>query len=210
MGDGQTRLPGMVLDRRCRLPVINSTMLHNFLGPFVWWGEVKQHQELKEQILPVIDHLVTSSPAEVRVPGWNCEVYTSYGKKVNFLEGEKLLKEVVWDPLDACFTEVQLSRTPAESRLAGVWFNQYEGSFFQEVHDHGDASFSGIYILELNEPNTTAFFHQGKDLFFQETLTTEHIKEGNVIIFPSSLLHYVNPCQGKRTTISFNVHTQFR
>ena len=185
-------------------------MLHNFLGPFVWWGEVKRHQEIKEEILPKIDHVVKHSPEEVRVPGWNCEVYASYGKKVAFLESQELLKEVVWDSLDSCLTEAQLSRTATESRLAGIWFNQYERGFFQEVHDHGDASFSGIYLIELNEPNTTSFFHQGTDCFLQETLTTGHIAEGNVIIFPSSLCHYVNPCQGKRTTISFNVDTQFK
>ena len=36
------------------------------------------------------------------------------------------------------------------------------------------------------------------------------MKEGTVIIFPSELIHYVNPVKKDRVTISFNIVTTFQ
>ena len=184
-------------------------MLYTFPGPFVWWGKVERHQEIKKVLLPQIDQLIKEIPEDLVVPHWNCTVHSSFGKGISFLRDPVLKKEIVWDPLDACLSEVTLTQRALTSRISEIWFNQYEANFFQEVHDHGGASFSGIYLLELNEANSTAFFHQGQVSYLQGDFRTEEITEGNVIIFPSCLPHYVNPTLKKRTTISFNVFTEF-
>ncbi len=81
-------------------------------------------------------------------------------------------------------------------------------------------TFSGIYILnDGNEHNSTEFrIPHGAPLstlstqeFYYETKNNKEIKEGTVLIFPSSLYHEVLPVKiPGRVTIAFNIISRFR
>jgi hypothetical protein len=53
--------------------------------------------------------------------------------------------------------------------------------------------------LHLTDENTTVFELSG------EIYSTEHITEGNVIIFPSFLTHWARPCNNERAVIVGNL-----
>lgn len=107
--------------------------------------------------------------------------------------------------------QVDLVRYPIDSKLSAIWFNIYEEGSFQEVHVHNgnSVSFSGIYLMELNEPNTTTFTVNDEISYLNGRISTADIEEGSVILFPSTLEHYVNPSKFDRTTIAFNIQSEF-
>jgi uncharacterized protein (TIGR02466 family) len=196
-------------------------MLVTWTSPFVFWTKVKNHQEIKEELKNKIleeskDFKYYNSPLKERKiteNKWKCEVITSYfhRKDVKEFFTEEIITSIVETPLDELFENKNLfPNKPQNIILSEIWFNVYKPGYSQEIHAHGGASLSGIYLLELNEPNTTMFFNNGSGYNYKNSdmgsiFPTSHIEEGNVIFFPSELSHSVNKCTKDRITISFNL-----
>ena len=120
--------------------------------------------------------------------------------------------------------ELFLQHIGAEKRgisLIDIWKNTYNKDSFQEVHDHVDnlSQVSGCIFLEDQTKDSSKFYFFNrhsielaiwKDIMNDETLYSNwypDIKEGDIIFFPSYLLHGVTPhkLRKPRTTISFNL-----
>lgn len=183
-------------------------MHYQFPGPFIFYKEIDNHQEIKKKYLPIILEDIKLNKHKYKRKDWNCDVYTSLGHKIDFLFDDMITDNVIWKPFDECISNVHLTKTPYESKICDLWYNYYTEGFFQECHVHEFSSFSGIYILSLDEVNTTSFYNKSQH-YSSGTYTTKSMKEGTVIIFPSDLVHYVNPVKKDRTTISFNIQTTF-
>jgi hypothetical protein len=199
-------------------------MIELFPGPFVFHTQVDNHKDLKEKFLPIINRVVEDK-RELLKNHWRCDCKTSLGKEErldNFLSDFDLVKSIVWDPLNQMISEFKtkdgglssqgLNYEPSESSLQTIWFNQYDRGQYQEAHDHlggtyqnNNSTFSGIYLLELTEPNGTTFIDKVGVPHDNFNFYTDHIHEGSVLIFPSSLFHYVSPVKNRKTSISFNV-----
>ena len=80
------------------------------------------------------------------------------------------------------------------------------------IMQHGNTtSFSGIYLFDVKTPGSTSFYCNNGFRYCNggaKYCQTVDIPEGNVIIFPSELLHYVTRTE-QRTTFSFNVNPAF-
>lgn len=200
-------------------------------APFIFWTEVENHQEIKKDILPKIKEQsknedLHTTPGKVhRIPGqipcsWSCEVVTSYFKRneseYKNLFNEKLITSVVSNSLKKFFDDPNCPQKtkPKKTILTDIWFNSYNPGYWQEVHSHHGSTYSGIYILELNEENPTKFCTQNiprysySEMPFME-YKTSHIKEGNVLLFPSEFPHSVDICSNERSTISFNILCEY-
>lgn len=184
-------------------------MFYQFPGPFIFYKEIGEHQEIKEKYLPMIMEDIKVNKDKYQKEDWNCDVCTSIDSKIDFLWDDMILDNVIWNPFDECISTVHLVHKPYESKIRDLWFNYYTEGFYQECHVHEFCHFSGIYILSLDEENTTSFFNRGQ-VYSSGTYTTKKMKEGTVIIFPSELIHYVNPVKKDRVTISFNIVTTFQ
>ena len=215
-------------------------MLLNWPAPFLFWTEVENHEELKSTLLPKIheqskDKKYFNRPQQIRQPEdsrWDCEVVTTFfdrnEEEVKTLFPKEVLREIIAKPIQKLFEEDKcpIPKKPTKTHISEVWYNHYESGYYQEIHAHHGATFSGIYLLELNEPNTTAFYNNmssfqyctlpGTGAMEPENkhkmlgvYTTEHIKEGNVILFPSEFSHSVRKSTASRTTISFNLLCEF-
>lgn len=184
-------------------------MFYQFPGPFIFYKEIDEHQQIKEKYLPMIMEDIKVNKDKYQREDWNCEVYTSLSYKVNFLWDEMIKDNVIWKTFDECISTVQLTKIPHESKICDLWYNYYTEGFYQECHVHEFCHFSGIYILSLDEENTTAFYNKSQ-VYSSGGYTTKKLKEGTVFIFPSDLLHYVNPVKKDRVTISFNIETKFQ
>lgn len=202
-------------------------MIELFPGPFVFHTPISNHEEIKKRFLPQIDGLIKEKSELFGSDNWKCDCKTSFFSKENsnsFLNDTELLKSIVWDPLDQMLSESitingglntqQIRYQPSKSSLIHLWFNQYQKGQFQEPHDHAEgvfknerSTFSGIYLLELNETNTTTFMAKVGNPHYSFQFFTDHLTEGTVIIFPSSLTHYVNPVKTRKTSISFNIYS---
>ena len=197
-------------------------MLVSWPAPFIFWTKVKDHEkiktELKEKILKESeDFKYYNSPLKERQPGenkWQCEVLTGYfhRKEIKYLFTDKIINSVIESPLDELFENKNIFKEkPRETVLSEIWFNVYKPGYSQEIHAHHGASISGIYLLELNEPNNTVFFSNTPTYKYNErdwvggVFPTEHIEEGNIILFPSELSHCVKKCSNYRITVAFNL-----
>tara|TARA_Y100001963_G_scaffold102450_1_gene141006 strand:+ start:1021 stop:1584 length:564 start_codon:yes stop_codon:yes gene_type:complete len=105
--------------------------------------------------------------------------------------------------------------------LLSIWKNTYNKDGFQEIHDHvnKEAQLSGCIFLEDQTKDTSRFYFYNrhntelviwKEIMNDQTLNNSwspNIKAGDIIFFPSYMLHGVTPhkLRKPRTTISFNL-----
>lgn len=204
---------------------IKSDRMMVWPSPFLFWTEVENHNKLKKDLLPKIkseskkEHYHTTPGKINRRKGknpvvWYCEVITSH---FDMEESENIFTEeikslIIEDPLKQFYDDINcpVPIKPKKHILKDIWFNFYEPGYWQEKHTHAGSTYSGIYILELNEKNPTVFYNYSSSTFnYEKTMepiyTTTHIKEGNVLLFPSEFVHSVNVCSNQRATISFNI-----
>lgn len=94
--------------------------------------------------------------------------------------------------------------------LSNSWFEKASTGEFHGVHNHGQLGYSAVcYVTyDKNEHTPTQFVSPINDT---QTGATEYyvpeINEGDLIIFPSALLHYTLPNNSKkqRLILSFNL-----
>lgn len=190
--------------------------LFEFPSKFVFCTTVSNHETIKPQLMEQIKEARDKNPDAFKVDRWNCNVLSSIDHRIEFLRDDEFVKSVVWTPLDQMIEQVRLKEYPISSHLEHIWFNIYERGSFQENHSHfchDQMTFSGIYLLNVSGPNTTVFNHFDDLHYMQGTLDTaqmSEVHEGCVLIFPSNLQHYVNPCQSERHSIAFNIKSNFR
>jgi len=208
----------------CRMCIIYHKMFHIFPTKFVYWEKIKNHIEIKEKYSKIIDQDLDKN-VEIYKDNfrWDCRCNSSFFQKTNGLDlfQTDFLNSVIWGPMDNMLKDLGVSinlPSPKNSNVTKIWYNKYEVGDWQEIHDHKTNShtvtYSGIYILELNEMNPTSFVDTNKieSWNMDENISsfyTKDIVEGSVILFPSELMHYVNPCKNSRTTISFNIFSEF-
>ena len=195
---------------------------------YVHWGQVKDHDNIKSKLLPIIHNLISKN--NFVNPFKACSVKTNIDKKVDFLDNETMDKIVTENLLKMisdtnCFPE----KKPTETLITQYWFNVYEKGDFQEMHNHNnlpkvidgkryDDIFSMIYILHDEESSPVIFrmddteipFYPMKRTVDFNTSRVDEIKEGTILIFSSHLNHSVIPVKHSgRTTIAFNIVCSF-
>jgi hypothetical protein len=186
-------------------------MIHNFESPFVAWYPVKNHQEIKRKYLPIIHQ--HRDEIKDKPDCYADNSHTSYGftnssDGTNPLMQPDLIQSIIWDPYAYMLQEKQLSIQPEKSYLQDIWWNYYYPHGFARPHKHYESDFSGVYILKLDGLNNTQFGLTSDDMpnaLIREKFSTNHIPEGNVMIFPSRLLHYTTPASKNRVVIVWNV-----
>jgi hypothetical protein len=195
-----------------------------FPAKFVYWKSVKNHKSIKNQYYPkIIDKLNKEkqtflSQVENK---WDCSCYSNFFEKNGtVIFDQHFIDHVIWSVFDEMLEDLSNSilnfPIPKKSHIKKIWYNYYEKGMFQEVHNHtgffcGTSHFSGVYLMDLNENNTTIFTDIEPIQTYPNLnyFKTEHVNEGNVIIFPSKLMHYVNPCLNNRLTVSFNIFSEY-
>ena len=79
---------------------------------------------------------------------------------------------------------------------------------YQEAHDHSPSIVSGIYYLQLDSLPATFLNPSGTDSVLPNTFPNYlNIQEGDLIIFPSHLMHSVkrSGSENLRVSYSFNI-----
>ncbi len=199
-----------------------------FPSHYVHWGEVKDHENIKSKLLPIIHNLISKN--NFVNPFKACNVKTNIHKKVDFLDNE-MKDKIVSENLIKMISETNCFplQKPTKTLITEYWFNVYEKGDFQEMHQHSnvpkvidgkryDDIFSMIYILHDEESSPVIFrmddteipFYPMKRTIDFETPMVDEIKEGTILIFSSHLKHIVSPVkQSGRTTIAFNIVCSF-
>jgi len=97
-----------------------------------------------------------------------------------------------------------------------LWVNRYENGYHQEIHDHCPNDFSAVFFLNSGKDFSNFYFYDRnlcntpprlKEFFRMQESFYPEINAGDMIIFPSNMLHGVTPHNGDvpRKTMSFNL-----
>lgn len=207
----------------------------HFPSEFVYFEKVCGHSEIKQKCMPKITELRKKRQNNPFVAS---KLNTSfhYGEKMysenEFLNNELIHENVVWKPFQKMINKYNALRLYPININASIiktaWWNYYDKDNFQESHNHLGpclekdgrllhASFSMIYILHDENDRSSVMFKKAAPLPVKalddnvvfDTSTTP-IGEGTVIIFPSTLEHFVKPClKPGRVTIAFNIYSEY-
>jgi hypothetical protein len=179
----------------------------------------EKNKVLKELLLPKI--LQYKKDFEIDTPsGWlTNKVYSSFEKdQLNhkmFIQSNEVRTHYEEHFSKAFGPGTSFSFTTA-------WFNYYENGEFQEEHDHvglsfnePDAHYSAIHFLQFDpERHLPVIFldslHKLNRKYTDSYKYIPEVKEGDLIIFPAHLSHYVKPSEPTpdypRITVAFNLH----
>ena len=192
---------------------------------YVHWGQVKDHENIKSKLLPIIHNLTAEN--KYMNPFKSCTMTTNFSKMTDFIDDETKEK-IIGKHLEEMISETNcsISIKPSDTIIKNYWFNVYEKGDFQEMHQHlafpfvkngkmYQDTFSVVYILNSDEEeNSTVFkltdtaipFHPLMQPVEFDTSKVDEIKEGTVLIFSNQLNHFVRPIKKSgRITIAFNV-----
>ena len=211
-----------------------------FSPQYIYWDNVKDHESIKEKLLPIIYKIRKNELSDNHNPFELCTLVSSLYNKDNektytinnFLQEPYVVDKVVWNTLDKCLKHLREKcmievPVPQSSIISEAWFNMYNKGDHQEMHDHINVpvkhnnrmyytTYSIIYILKDESEQSSVVFREclNKDLMGYkqvevfDTSKVPDIKEGTVLIFPSSLHHVVKPVlKSGRITIAYNIRS---
>jgi hypothetical protein len=185
-------------------------MQHIFYNDFVFWDKAPNHETVKAALLPMVEERLGTTKDQNT---WVCDVNTEFfSKHEEPFKYASLVVDNVYPVLDKFFLEMPFLKAPQSSRVVEIWYNHYTPGQTQEVHSHTSRmDISGIYLLKLDEVNKTVFYSYpttNTKLYCAAKQLVE-AEEGDVILFPSHLSHYVLPCEKERISVAFNIRCEF-
>ena len=155
---------------------------------------------------------IAEEPPEDLQPTWDSGVKTTFNTKLE-------LTQPVWEHLGEIIGRNlgPVGLMGNEPNIGHVWRNRYGENDYQDPHIHPNSQWSFI-VYETVERSRTSFFNPSMGLI-QNQLGNCHgafpldykpnLKKGDIIIFPSFLMHSVNSGQ-VGTTISGNIYMNYQ
>lgn len=92
--------------------------------------------------------------------------------------------------------------------ISNLWCQRYGARDYFFPHDHGAVGYSAVLYAKLTEDHkSTLFFSPFNDETGSHACYSPHVIEGDLIIFPSNLMHTALPheSEDERVIISFNL-----
>ena len=159
------------------------------------------------------------------VPIYNYKVKNWEIKKKKLLDlfnslQHKVVGNAITSPIDIktniLLEEIKIFEEDIQMKFysSEVWFQKYENSMDHEVHTHGPKGFSSVCFIEydknLHKP-TTFISPFGNYITGELERYAPDVEEGDLIFFPSNLLHYApsNLSNKTRIIMSFNLQIGF-
>ena len=208
---------------------------------FVYWENVENHENIKNIFMNEIskhEHLYKNLEDKAGLINASTNYMDNNDKFVKIFTNNSLLEEeLVWKPVDNSLSE--LNSLPnfdkinfSKSLIMNAWYTKYDKNGQFIIHNHyGDnikvfngelyrPTLSLIYILhDENDKNSTKFILPNaaplsildKQHIVYDTGNNKEIKEGTILVFPSSLYHQIKPVKiPGRITIAINIGSQFK
>jgi len=204
-----------------------------FPSEFVYWVENSEHSKMKDELMRKIKatESIFHENNQMTVNAITSFVETDTDDTMSFLNEPRVLEELVYKPFGNMIKEYNKRNSMytlgiEKCIVENGWYTWYKSGGSFGIHNHDDyaikirddvfkSSFSFIYILnDTNERNSTQFFVPSmcrssatkEDEYTFYTGDIPEIKEGTILIFPSSLYHEVAPCiKPDRITIAYNM-----
>jgi hypothetical protein len=161
----------------------------------IFVSKVPNHQELKPKILEAIK----------REPSQSVHASGQKISKTDFFKDPEIKRsyyDIIKLPIENHLQEV-CDKLQMQLRQDNYfWFQQYEYGDFHNYHTH-DTAYSCVYYVQLeSESPKTTFIYMGNEFEF-------NINEGDILTFPSYLMHRSKPNFSKftKTIVACNFPT---
>lgn len=161
--------------------------------------DIPAHTDIKDKLLLYFDELTEKHNLSEN-PSRNISstdyFYTGFGGRPPY---NYLIEDNIFPILKDKFLPIYNCKG---IQYQGCWFQQYEKGSDFSYHNHPSSHFAGIYYLELPDELGTQFID----------LHTPDIQEGQMIIFPSFLVHKspINTINERKTVVAFNFNITFK
>lgn len=204
-------------------------MIYYFNSPFLYFEKCENHQDIKKEILPLIEKDYKENKTLYRKnTEWNCKSTSSFHQKYDennineILLRNELLFNSIFKSYNLMLDELLSNQSISENEyedwkdcyIKDNWYNYYEVGEDQEIHHHYPNTFSVIYLLDMEGINNTVWNNgssnfpcDSMEVFDEITSESCNIGEGSIIIFPSLIPHYVPPVKSKKISLSFNIRS---
>lgn len=177
-------------------------IIKNQINCFYLQKKFDNHEKNKNNVLKLIKYSKYESPiakiAEVNISktDWNF----SQNMERDWV---KLIKQDLFFDIQKMFLETGFN----DFKCHQIWFQQYFKNSEHGWHTHG-CNFTGVYYLDLPKecPKTILI-----DPYDQKTKINIDVEEGDILIFPSFVLHKSpkNESSNIKTIISFNIDVKY-
>lgn len=168
----------------------------------------------------------------IKTSSWgHCKVESSYFnnvfiKNIHELDFDCMFSDMLFKEIESFCKELNINEYNKHSlKIQQIWFNNYSFGDFQENHNHSgsNATFSFVYLFNsahssldsklcFGNPRSNLFKCNNFERLFNideyKTHFIPDLKNGDLIIFPSHMDHYVSVHKNKdvsRITISGNI-----
>jgi uncharacterized protein (TIGR02466 family) len=138
-----------------------------------------------------------------------------FSEHESFIPLKKLLQDNITPIQEEIFKRYSIE-------LANMWFNSQEMGMWNKLHSHGVFGLSGVYYLKVPEGSGKIVFERNLlekniidnvwglcDSSFEPSVTTFEVqpREGDLLIFPSWLGHWVDRSSSfdTRISVAFNL-----
>lgn len=180
-----------------------------FSSPF-WKVKVPNHNKIKEKYL---DLFIKGYEDNIyKIPeGWTThKCHTSFEQKL-------LFDEDIHDEYESIFKSI----FGGFSGHLSCWYQVYKNNEYQEWHDHMPSTLSAIHFLNFDKEHKAPMFEDPiralrsimnstcmGQCTIKPTTYTPDVEEGDIIVFPSYLLHTIPAKQYEthRVTIALNLN----
>lgn len=165
------------------------------ISPYFFIGEIANHCDIKHKILEEIDNMGIYS----YISGKN-------GSKISntdwYLPSSEYRPyyEILFPSLQDYCQRLCSYLKYDTIKISNYWYQQYKTGDYHRWHNHPNGMFSNVYYLDLGEETPKTTFQ------FMGTEFEIPVKEGQVITFPSFLVHCskINTSEKTKTVIAFN------
>lgn len=133
---------------------------------------------------------------------------TSYFNDHTSINYDDFTKKIIKPSVDEVINQLNFNQYSVKDIV--YWYNRYDEMGIHGVHNHPGAHLCFIYILHLEEPNTTVFHNtRYTDPLYPKHIYTDDLPEGKLIFFPSHLDHEAQWSEKRRYTIAGNINLNY-
>ena len=129
------------------------------------------------------------------------------------------LKEFIKKHLDKYWHDTLLIDADNKLRITQSWINFNEKNTAHHIHSHSNSIISGVFYIENSTPlvfekaplnslvsSAFKFNYKGFNQFNCQTMNLD-VKQEQLVLFPSNLLHHVTKNQNENCRISLSLNT---
>mgnify|MGYP001189234246 FL=1 len=161
----------------------------------IFYGKIKEHKEIRNNVLELIS-TAAATPIKQKDEYFGDDITRSDWGNANDYERpwvQKMLNPFMTEMLSMCNLAGY-----KDFELFEIWFQQYEKNSKHGWHIHG-RNYTGVYYLQ--------FDGTAKTQVWNNEIMNLNCEEGDIVMFPSFMIHRAPPVQNDKTKtiISFNI-----